>query len=218
VSPKKAGLIVVTIFLLTLAFSGVSKAAPEDTRSVYSLQYVGLIVDISAPYQANPGDTINVTVRAESAVQPQPIQVKNINLTLYGLTDFTTETAFAEITHIEDSSLTSYEADYNVTIPENVSPGLTYGEISCDWDFMGAPQHIPASGFPLTYVNDLAFAQLQADYDELNATYQSALEDSKNKGEIDSTRNLMYVFIATTVVATITVGVLLIRKPKKVWV
>jgi hypothetical protein len=221
VSPKKVGLIAVSVFLLTLVFSGVGKAV-EDTHSVYSQRYVGLIIDISAPYHANPGDTINVTVRTES-LQQQPLYVKIINLTLYGLTNVTTKTAFAKFTHLQNSSLTFHEVEYNITIPENIFPGLTYGEISCDWEFMGAPQKIPVSGFPLTYVNDLALEELQADYDELNATYQSTLEDynqveSKFKGEADATRNLMYVFIATTIVAAITVGVLLIRKPKKVWV
>jgi len=57
----------------------------------------------------------------------------------------------------------------------------------------------------------------------LNATYQTLLQDyteleSDVNEEVDSTRNLMYVFIATTAVASITVVVLLMRKPKKVWV
>ena len=222
-SHKKVGLIALSIFLLTLALSGVGKSAPEEIRSVYSQQYVGLIIDISAPYQANPGETINVTVKAESVIQQQPLYVKNINLTLYGLVNVTTQTAFAKITHLTNSSLTYHEVEYSITIPENISTGLTYGEISCDWDFMGAPQKIPASGFVLTYVNDLTLEELQAEYEALNATYQSTLEDynqleSKFKGEADSARNLMYVFIVTTVVATITVAVLLVRKPKKVWV
>jgi hypothetical protein len=88
---------------------------------------------------------------------------------------------------------------------------------------MGAPQKIPSSGFALTYIKNIALEQLQAEYDELNATHQTILQEytelkSGIKEEVDSTRNLMYVFIATTVVASITVVVLLMRKPKKVWV
>jgi hypothetical protein len=223
VNPKKVGLIAVSIFLLTLVFSGVGKSAPEETHNVYSLKYVGLIVDIWAPYQADPGETINITVKTESVVPQQSIYVKKINMTLYALTNATTEVAFAKITHLQNTSLTYHEAEYNITIPDNSSLGLTYGKISCDWDFMGAPQNIPTSGFVLTYIEDLAFEKLQEDYEALNATYHSTLEDysqveSKFRGEVDSTRNLMYVFIATTVVAAITVVVLLIRKPKKVWV
>lgn len=210
------------VFLLTLAFSGVGKSAPEETRSVYYLEYGGLEIDIWAPYQAYPGETINVTVKTKAAVQ-QPLYVKYVNIAFYGVINATTEVTLAKIAHLENSSLSSHEIEYNITIPDHISSGLTYGEISCEWDLMGAPQKIPPSGFALTYIKDKALEELQADYEELNATYHSTLEDynqveSKFKGEVDSTRNLMYVFVATTVVATITAGILLIRKPKKVWV
>jgi hypothetical protein len=95
-------------------------------------------------------------------------------------------------------------------------------EKSCEWDFMGPPHKTVPSGFPLKYIKDLAFEELQAEYEELNSTFHSTLQDyiqleSKFKGEVDSTRKLMYIFIATTLVTAITVGVRLIRKPNKVW-
>ena len=87
---------------------------------------------------------------------------------------------------------------------------------------MGSPEKIPSSGFALTYIKNMALEQLQAEYDELNATYQSVVQENtelkSGSKEVDSTQNLMYIFIATTVVASITVVVLLLRKPKKVWV
>ena len=220
-SPKKVGLTVVCVFLLTLVFSGVGKSAPDETRNVYSLEYVGLEIDVWAPYQAYAGDTINVTIKAEAVVQS--LYVNYINVSFCGVENVTSEVSFADIVHMKNSSLSSHEVDYSITIPDYVSPGLTYGEITCEWEFMGATQKVHPSGFALTYVKDVEFEELQADYDELNATYQSTLVDynqleSKYKGEADSARNLMYVFIVTTVIAAITVGVLLIKKPKKVWV
>ena len=221
-SPKKLGIMTVCVFLLTLAFSGIGKSAPEETRSVYYLEYGGLVIGIWSPNQTYPDETINVTVKTSSAIT-EPIFVKYINVTFYGVVNATTEVTLDEITHLENSSLSNHEVEYNITIPDSISAGLTYGEISCEWDFMGAPQKIPPSGFALTYIKDVAFEELQADYEELNATYHSTLEDyeeleSKYKGEVDSTRNLMYVFVVTTIIAAITVGILLIRKPKKVWV
>jgi len=208
-------------FLLTLAFSGVGNAAPEETQSVYYLEYGGLKIDIRAPDQAYPGENITITVKTE-AVVPQ-IYVKYINVDLYGVVNATTEVILDNITHLKNSSLSSHEAQYNITIPDNISPGLTYGIINCEWELMGAPQKIPSSGFALTYIKNVELEQLQAEYDELNATYQTLLQDyteleSDVNEEVDSTRNLMYVFIATTAVASITVVVLLMRKPKKVWV
>jgi len=218
---KKLCVMVFCIFLLILAFSGIGKAVPNETSSVYYLEYGGLKIDIKAPDQAYPGDKIAVTVKTEAFV-PQ-IYVKYINIDLYGVVNATTEVYLDQITHLKNSSLSTHEVQYNITIPANLSPGLTYGIINCEWELMGSPQKIPSSGFALTYIKNVELEQLRADYCELNSTYQTVLQnytelESKLKEEVDSTRNLMYVFIATTVVASITVVVMLMRKPKKVWI
>jgi len=221
VTLKKLCVMALCTFLLTLAFSGVGNAAPEETPSVYYLEYGGLKIDIRAPDQAYPGENITVTVKTE-AVVPQ-IYVKYINVDLYGVVNATTEVILDQISHLKNSSLSSHEVQYNIKIPDNISPGLTYGEVSCEWEALGASFEILSSGFVLAYVKNIALEQLQAEYDELNATHQSILQENTElksgiNEDADSTRNLMYVFIATTVVASITVFVLLMRKPKKVWV
>jgi hypothetical protein len=219
VTLKKLCVMMLCTFLLTLAFCGVGKSAPEETKNVYHIDYGGLTIDISAPIQAYPGENISITVTTEAVTQ---IDIDYIYISIYGLVNATTEVTLTNITHIEGSSLTFHETQYDIAIPENLSPGLTYGVISCEWDFMGCPEKIPSSGFALTYIKNLALEQLQAEYDELNATYQSVVQENaelkSGSNELDSTRNLMYIFIATTVVASITVVVLLLRKPKKVWV
>jgi hypothetical protein len=88
---------------------------------------------------------------------------------------------------------------------------------------MGSHQTITPSGFALTYIQNIELEQLRAEYNELNATYYDSLQnyttlESDLSVELGSTRNLMYIFVATTVVASITVIVLLMRKPKKVWI
>jgi len=220
VTLKQLFVMTLCTLLLILAFSGVGKSAPEETKNVYHIDYGGLTIDISAPIQAYPSENISITVAAEAVTK---IDIDYIYVRIYGLVNATIEVTLSNITHIEDSSLTFHEATYNIAIPDNLSPGLTYGLISCEWEFMGSPEKIPSSGFALTYIKNIALEQLQAEYDELNATHQSILEEytelkSGIKEEVDSTRNLMYVFVATTVVASITVVVLLLRKPKKVWV
>jgi hypothetical protein len=219
VTLKKLCIMALCIFLLTLAFCGVGKSAPEETKDVYHIDYGGLTIDITAPIQAYPGENISITVTTEAVTQ---IAIDYVYVRIYGLVNATTELTLSNITHIEDSSLTFHEATYDITIPDNISPGLTYGLISCEWDFMGSPEKIPSSGFALTYIKNVALEQLQAEYDELDATYQSVVQENTElnsgiKEEVDSARNLMYIFIATTVVASITVVVLLMRKPKKVW-
>ena len=218
---KKLCVMALCTFLLTLAFSGVGNAAPEETPSVYYLEYGGLKIDIRAPDQTYPGENITVTVKTETVV-PQ-IYVKYINVDLYGVVNATTEVILDQISHLKNSSLSSHEVQYNIKIPDNISPGLTYGEVSCEWEALGASFEILSSGFVLTYIENVALKQLQAEYDELNATHQAVVQENTElksglNEDVDSTRNLMYVFIATTVVASITVFVLLMRKPKKVWV
>ena len=216
---KKMGVIILSIFLLALTFSGFCKAATEGEKNVYSIEYGGLKVNINAPIQVYPGENISINISAEAVTQ---LNIEYIHVIIYGVTNATNEVILANITHLENSSLDLYEASYNVSIPEKISPGLTYGIISCKWDFMGAPQKIPSSGFAMTYVNNIALENLQTEYNELNATHQSVVQnytelESDFEEEVGSTRNLAYVFIATTAIAVITVIVLLMRKPKKVW-
>ncbi len=219
---KKLCVMMLCVFLLTLAFSGVANAVSQETQTVTPLDYGGLRIDIAAPVHARPGDNITVTVRT-SASDVQQIYINYITLNLYGVINATNRVALAEIDHLDDVPLAIHEIYYNITIPADLSPGLTYGEVSCNWKALGVSFEILSSGFVLTYIEDVALEQLQADYDELCATHESILEEynklkSEVHGDSDSTRNLMYVFIATTIVASITVVVLLMRKPKKVWV
>ncbi|MEJ2242790.1 MAG: hypothetical protein P8Y18_11720, partial [Candidatus Bathyarchaeota archaeon] len=215
----KSGVIILSVFLLLLTFSGFCQAATEGEKNVCSIEYGGLKININSPIQVYPGENISINISSEAVTQ---VDIEYIHVTIYGLTNATNEIILANITHLENSSLDFYEASYNVTIPEKISPGLTYGIISCKWDFMGAPQKIPSSGFAMTYVNNVALENLQMEYDELNTIHQSIVQnytelESDFEEEVGSSRNLVYVFIATTVIAIITVIVLLMRKPKKVW-
>ena len=209
----------VWVFILILSFSWIVEAETLEEKNVCPIEYGGLKINIYAPVQVYPGENINVTVRAEAVTQ---MNIEYIRIKIYGVTNASTEVTLSNITHLEDSILDFYEATYNISIPENISPGLTYGVISCEWDFMGAPQKIPSSGFAMTYVNNVALEHLQVEYEELSATHKSIMQnytelESDFQEEVGSTRNLAYVFIATTAVAIITVIVLLMRKPKKVW-
>jgi len=216
---KKLFAVVVCLFLV-LAFSGVAKSKALETQSVYSLEYGGLKIDVKAPELAYPGDNITLTVKTE-AVAPK-FYVKYLNIVIKGRVNATNEIYLKQISHLTNSFLSIHEANYTIEIPEDIS-GLTYGVISCAWEFMGSSQTIPPSGFPLTYVRNMELEQLQAEYNSLNATYQQLLQnyttlESSLNAEIESTQNLMYVFIATTAIAGFTVIVMLMRKPKRVWI
>jgi len=227
VTLKKLCVMVLCTFLLILAFAGVGKSAPEEMQTVYDVTHGGLRLVVVAPVEAYPGEDITVTVKLNVS-DVQQIYINYINLKFCGAVNTTTIVTFEQITHLNNVFISSNETQYNITIPDDISPGLTFGEISCEWRALGVSFEIPPSGFALTYIKNTELEKLQAEYDELNATHQSMLqnytemESTYNKlesdiKEVENTRNLMYIFIATTVVASITVVVLLLRKPKKVW-
>jgi hypothetical protein len=215
-------------FLLTLAFAGVGKSAPEETHSVYDVTHGGLRLVVIAPVEAYSGEDITVTVKTNVS-DVQQIYINYINLKFCGAVNTTTIVTFEQITHLDNVFISSNETQYNITIPDNISPGLTFVEISCEWEALGVSFEIPSSGFALTYIKNTELEKLQAEYNELNATHHSMLQNytemestynelESDIKEVENTRNLMYIFIATTVVASITVVVLLMRKPKKVWI
>ena len=219
---KKLFVMALCVLLLTLAFSGVGNAVSSETVKVTPLDYGGLRIEITAPVHARPGDNINITVRT-SASDVQQININYITLELYGIVNVTNSVPLAQIDHLSNVPLSVHEIHYNITIPDDIAPGLTYGEVSCNWKALGVSFEILSSGFVLTYIEDVALEQLQADYDEICNTYDSIIEEynelkSQANGDSGSTQNLMWVFVATTIVASVTVVVLLMRKPKKVWV
>jgi len=113
-----------SMLLLTLTYGAVVRATPEKRRTVYSMEYFnGLRVTVEAPYQADPGENITITVRAEASGN---VYVEYIYVNIYEMRNETEEVQLAEFPCVEKSDLTmSLKVDYVVTIPKNTSPGLT---------------------------------------------------------------------------------------------
>jgi len=208
-----------SMLLLTLTYCAVVGATPEERWTVYDMEpFNGLKITVDAPCQADPDENITITVRAEVSGK---VYIEYIYVKIYRLINETND-VLAEFSFIEKSDLTvPHTVDYAVTIPNNTSPGLTYGVIEWQWTYMGITVTPPPAGFTVTYVRNLELEELRAAYDELNATYNSLLANYtklKNyKSELGATRNLMYIFVATTIVSAATAFILLVRRPKRVW-
>lgn len=221
---KKVTISTLILIVLSLALTHSTIAEPaSETRTVYQLEdYGGLTIEIEAPYQADPDDEINVTVRVGATKE---ITVISFSLSIYGLINETKEKELGkvDITEFEGSYAPGDEAPpyvYNITIPKDISPGLTYGTITCEWTVVGGilTLKLPSVGFVVTYVRSKEFEQLKMMYEELNASYTELEEKySASSGEITGTRNLMYAFIATTAVSAATAIFLFIRRPKERW-
>jgi len=224
---RKLSMIIFLTFTLSFTFPSLVGAVSEETQIVYDINYGGLRLTVFAPVEANPGENITITVKT-TASDVHQIFVNFISLKFYGAVNATSKITLKQITHLSNVSLTSHHIQYNLTVPEDISPGLILGEICCDWKALSASFEIPASGFPLTYVKNVGFEQLQTEYNNLNVTHQSLVQNytelksdytelKSSINETDSAHSLMYVFIATTVVSVVTIIVLLMRRPKRVW-
>jgi hypothetical protein len=220
---KKAVILFLCIFLCNCIVTPfvTAQPVPGNIKSVFDLEYGGLKINILAPIQTYPDENITISIKAEAITE---IFVKYIHIKIDGMLNATNNITLSEINHLENSSFSSfYNRNYTISIPNNLAPGLTYGILSCEWELMGSPQKIPESGFALTYIKNVDLEQLEAEYKILNATYNSLIQNYTEleldiQEDVDNSRNLMYVFIATTIVASITVFVLLTRKPKKIWI
>ena len=221
---KKLCVITLCTLLCSLTFFSICQSTPEEIPSVYHADYGVLKIDIMSPVQSSPGETITVIIKVEGV---SGIHMDYLNVSVYGAFNATNKVTLREVSPLKNYSFNSsseiQEIQYEISLPNNLSSGLTYGTLSCGWEYASLQETIPVTGFPMTYIENTDLEQLQTRYEELNATYQTLLKDYKElesgfNEEVDSTRNLLYIFVITTIVASITVIILLMRKPKKIWI
>lgn len=215
-----------SVFALTVISGAVGQSTQEETRPVYyhGEEHGGLLVEVEAPYQVYPSEKMNLTVKVRACTEP--IYVLCMHLNISGLMNERNETllrsiAISDLEHVDLVFNETCQFIYEISIPADISPGLTYGSISYEWTCWGMPVKVSLTGFPVTYVRNKEYEELHSDYQILNSTYWSLQEnytklESQYSGELGSTRNVMYVLIVTTVVAVASVF-FLIRRPKKSW-
>ena len=193
---KTIVLLALPIFLLTLTVSNFIVYATEERR-VLSRKYLGLGVDVYAPYKAYPGETITVRVRVEALED-----VKNASVTLFiwgskseGYSPWGTSFTVLDVSDFLNGAIK--EEGYDIAIPSDVSPGLTYGILSLEWGIYGSSswkQQWDKASFRVTYLRN-------KDYEDLQTTLQN-------------TRTLMYSFLATTITLAILTTYFAKKKPR----
>jgi hypothetical protein len=195
-------LLVLPVFLLTsTVFNHVAYAVEE--RKVLNRNYVGLGAEVYVPYECYPSDTITVKVRVEALED-----VKNASVTLFlwsskseGSNPWSTSFTVMDVTDFPKGTIK--EAAHNITIPSDIDPGLTYGILFLDWSIyrQSWESQWDKASFRATYVEN-------KNYEDLQVTYNSAL------AELQNTRTLMYVFLATAITLATSTVYFGKRKPK----
>jgi len=227
---KKASALMLTLlFLAVISLARPSRTDTVETQTCYTFNYGCLLVEVEAPATAWPGDTINVTVRANASAK---IHVDFINVNFSCLrgnlekVPLLSTTTTLENVDLDWGSLN--ETRYKLEIPDDALPGLIYGMVWYDWYIKGSiPDHhqIFPKAFPATFIENEAYIELKEDYGILESAY-TTLEsnytdlqeeyhelESKIAGGNNAT-NLMYLFLITTGIFVVTSILLMIRRSK----
>lgn len=184
---KTVVILLVPIFLLASIVFNSSVYAVEE-RKVLSRNYVGLGVEVYAPYQGDASESITIRVRVEALED-----IKNVSVTLFlwgskteGSTPWGTSFIVLDLTDFPNGTIR--EEAYNITIPSDIDPGLTYGILFLEWSIYRSTSwesQWDKASFRVTFVRNRDYENLQELYDQL-------------EGELSNLRILTYIFAATT--------------------
>jgi hypothetical protein len=163
------------MFLLSFIVPSINAT---ETRLVWTFFWEGINVEIYAPYQAYPNQTMTIRVIVEAR---EDLQNVTIRFRIYGsksegyLSWFNSFYAFYDV----DLASGSVEDQYfNVSIPEDVDPGLIYSQMSCSWKVWreSSWQSQSSDGvFRVTYLRNNPYEKLQVAYNQLVTNYNSLL-------------------------------------------
>jgi len=149
-----------------------------EPRLVWTFFWEGLNIEIYAPYQAYPNQTMTIRVMVEARENLQEVTVR---LRIYGsksegyLGWFSSFYAFY---NVDLSSGTVEDQYFNVSIPEDVDPGLVYSQTSCTWKVWRGSSWQGQSNdgvFRVTYLRNKPYENLQVAYNQLVTNYNSLL-------------------------------------------
>lgn len=170
-------ILLLTIFLLPFAFSPIVKA---ETHLIWSFDWEGMDVEVYAPYQAYPGDTITIRVRVEAKEDLHDVYV---TVWLYGSKSEGYGTWTKIIGVLDDVDLSTgvvRDQNFDVDIPSDVSPGLIYSHTYCNWKVWRWPSWRDRSldnSFRVIYLKNKAYEDLQLAYNDLLNDYNTLLAD-----------------------------------------
>jgi hypothetical protein len=163
------------MFLLSFIVPSINAT---ETRLVWTFFWEGIDVEIYAPYQAYPNQTMTIRVIVEAS---EDLQDVTIRFRIYGsksegyLSWFNSFYAFY---NVDLASGIVEDQYFNVSIPEDVDPGLIYSQTSCSWKVWRESSWQSQSNdgvFRVTYLRNNPYEKLQVAYNQLVTNYNSLL-------------------------------------------
>jgi len=231
----KAIFLAMSILMLNSIPFAMAQEQTENTQIFYESHWPGIKIQVNATRNAVPEESMTVIVIVKSTTLEE-INVTYLDLDVYGFIGGQNKTSLG------DAHQDGFVLEFNETMSfSDVFPipgdvwGVTYGELSFEYDNVGYHYVLPSLRFTLTYVENVKletlqeelqslsenftklynnYTQLEDNYTKLNEKYD---ELSKGVTGIDNARNTIIVLAITTVVFAATTIYFIMRKPKQSW-
>jgi len=166
------------MFLLSCTVSSTN----AETRLIWDLDWEGINVKIYAPHQAYPNDKMAIRIIVEAREDLQDVIVR---FEIYGSRSEGYILWFRPLDALENIDLSSGAVEdqyFNVSIPDDVDPGLIHGHIYCSWkvwrDSSWQEQSVNFfDAHRVTYLRNKPYEDLQVAYTQLLANYSQLLKD-----------------------------------------
>ena len=172
---KKIVAVMTLMFVLSFI---VSSTNAIESRLIWTFYWEGLDVQIYAPYQAYPNDTMTIRIRVEAREELQDVTVR---LRLYGSKSqgyLGWFNSFYALQNVDLSHGVVEDQYFEVDIPDDVDPGSVYSQTSCSWKVQRGSSwqdQLNDGVFRVTYLRNKPYEDLQITYNQLLADYNSLL-------------------------------------------
>jgi len=173
--------VLATALLLSLAPGLIAEV---ETRRVLSFTEWDLRVRVYAPYQAYPGDTIEVRATAEAVEELYDV---TITIDIFGsksdaegrLGYDSWEDDISFVSGVDWEAEEGKDREYDVDIPEDSDPGLVYGQVTAEWTTAAdLEDHTYTESFTITYIMNEDYENIKDLLeDEGYAGNETGLED-----------------------------------------
>jgi len=177
---KKIVAVMTLMFVLSFI---VSSTNAIESRLIWTFYWEGLDIQIYAPYQAYPNDTMTIRIRVEAREELQDVTVR---LRLYGSKSqgyLGWFNSFYALQNVDLSHGVVEDQYFEVDITDDVDPGLVYSQTSCSWKVQRGSSwqdQLNDGVFRVTYLRNKPYEDLQVTYNQLLADYNSLLSSYNN--------------------------------------
>jgi hypothetical protein len=234
-------LTIVAILIIASVFARTALVqASQELQQFFSEDYAGISLRAEATNETVPNEILTLKIYVNCTARG--VEIEHLKLAVYGFVEGKEKSPLYSAQVLNNTALGLDEIrieSFNISVPENVW-GYNLAEISVKYSIMNMPL-IVAPSFPITFVRNVKYEELQEAYrnlnefcDELNETFfenfqmnltlenlaalNSTFKELQGRlGELNNTRVAVGVLAIIAFFFVITTLYLAMRKPKQYW-